>query len=320
MSVPTVTLTLGDFTFADSEIPEKISFGGKQVLVPHDLVGGVRVVDAMGRQDAPLEWSGLLRGPSALPRARALNQKRIAGTPMLLTWSELRYWVLIESFQADFERFYQIPYRISCTAVIDYSQPAGAASAASVDSLVNGDMATANTLTTQVGDSTLSGLMGTLNTAISGVSSFAKATQSTINTVLVPLAAVQSQVGTLIASVGNTIQTVTTIGGVLPNNPIAQQTSRLLGQVNAMQRAPSLINLRNVLGRVGINLGAINSGPQTVTVAGGNLYSVAAKEYGDATAWTGIARANNMTDPQVTGVKTLIIPANADGAGGVLNG
>ena len=52
-------LTLGDFEFARYEIPEQITFGGDQRLVVHELVGGTRVIDAMGRADAPLEWSGL---------------------------------------------------------------------------------------------------------------------------------------------------------------------------------------------------------------------------------------------------------------------
>jgi hypothetical protein len=55
---PNTTLTLGDFTFARYEIPERIPFGGDQQLNVHKLVGGVRVIDALGADPMPIEWSG----------------------------------------------------------------------------------------------------------------------------------------------------------------------------------------------------------------------------------------------------------------------
>lgn len=47
----------------------------------------------------------------------------------------------------------------------------------------------------------------------------------------------------------------------------------------------------------------------TVTVSPGNdLYSLAVRFYGDATAWTLIARANGLTDPIIQTDSTLSIP------------
>lgn len=58
---------------------------------------------------------------------------------------------------------------------------------------------------------------------------------------------------------------------------------------------------------------------QTVTVGGGNLYSLALKYLGDATQWNRIAQLNGLTDPVLTGITTLKIPAvNASAGGGVL--
>jgi nucleoid-associated protein YgaU len=54
---------------------------------------------------------------------------------------------------------------------------------------------------------------------------------------------------------------------------------------------------------------------QTITVPSGNLFAIAAQQYGDATQWNRIAAANNMTDPFFTGQTTLTIPP-ADPAGG----
>jgi hypothetical protein len=308
--------TRGDFAFADTEVPERISFGGEQNLVVHDLVGGARVVDAMGRNDAPLEWSGIFVGAQALARARMLDAMRVDGLPLVLTWSELAYSVVIRSFRADFEQRFQIPYTISFIVVKDRTSPS-AGTRANVDDAIRGDMATATSLGAQVGDSTLSGLLGTLGSAVGAVSSFAKATQSTINSVLAPVGAVTAQVNTLIASSANTIANVATVGGILPNNPIAQQAAKLTGQVTAMTQLPVLYQLQSVVGRMGANMISVGAPGQQVVTAGGNLYQVAASAYGDASEWTGIARANGLTDPQLVGVNKIKIPALPEGVKGV---
>lgn len=308
--------TRGDFAFANTEVPERIPFGGEQNLVEHNLPGGARVVDAMGRNDMPLEWSGIFVGAQALARARALDAMRVDGLPLVLSWSEMVYSVVIKSYRADYEQRFQIPYTICCLVVKDRTSPSTGAQA-SVDDSIRGDMATASTLGAQVGDSTLSSLLGTLGGAINSVSSFAKATQSTINGVLGPVGAVTAQVKTLIASSANTIANVTTVSGILPNNPVAQQAARLTGQVTAMTQLPTLYQLQSVVGRMGANVGSVAAPGQQVVMAGGNLYQVAASAYGDASQWTGIARANGLADPQLTGINTIKIPALPEGAAGV---
>jgi hypothetical protein len=314
-----ITLKLGDFTFSSYEIPEKITFGGDQHLVTHELVGGVRVVDAMGRSDAPLQWSGLMLGQNALNRARYLDYLRVTGLALPLTWSELSYQVVVSSFTADFERSYKIPYRINCTVVSDVAAPIKGSAPDGFDQAVRNDMNSANTLGGLIGDGPLSAALGGLNTAIGAVSNFAKATQSVINGVVGPLAAVQSRVGLLIGSVGNVVTNISTVGGILPNSPIASAASRLNGQVAAMTQLPQLYNLQSVVGRMAGNLGSIGSGAKTLVQAGGNLYSAAQQVYGDATAWTTLARANSLIDPVLSGVTNLKIPALPDGLGGILS-
>lgn len=44
------------------------------------------------------------------------------------------------------------------------------------------------------------------------------------------------------------------------------------------------------------------------TVSGGNLFEIAAQEYGDHTLWSLIARANRLRDPFLTGTLDLVIP------------
>lgn len=316
----TTTLSLGDVLFEDLEIPERMPFGGNQSLVMHKLVGGVRQIDAMGRDDRSIEWSGTFLGENALARARYLDAQRIAGTSVPLVWSEFFYDVVVRCFEADFEREWMIPYRIVCEVVLDHSQPQTSLAGASINDLLAADQSTANSLVGQIGDGTLSSLMGTLNTAISNVSNFANAAQSTINSVLQPINAVQQQVSTLIGQAANTMLNVTTLGGILPNNPISTSVASLAAQVTAYQQSPLLYNLQSVMGRMSTNLGGVNGSVQQVTMAGGNLMQLASKVYGKAEAWTGIAKANGLSDPNVQGVQTLNIPVTADDSGGVLTG
>lgn len=260
---PDTVLTLVDewnngiFNFSRYEVPEKIGFGGEQKLAVHELVGGVRVVDAMGRSDAPLEWSGLFQGETALERARYLDGLRAAGGALRLSWSEFDYQVVIQSFTADYQRRYQIPYRIACVVVENKSSPITTIASAGIDGFIRDDMSLANGLADGIGDGALSGLMGGLNTAISTVSDFAKATASAINSVLQPIADVRARVGILFTQVNAVTRNVTTLGGILPNNPIAQQASRLMTQANAHLQAPQLHQLDSVLGRMQANIGTI---------------------------------------------------------------
>ena len=45
-----------------------------------------------------------------------------------------------------------------------------------------------------------------------------------------------------------------------------------------------------------------------LTVAGGNLFQIAAAQLGDATQWIRIAQLNNVSDPMLSGLMTLNIP------------
>lgn len=305
-----VKLVLGDFTFESYEIPERIPFGGSQRLAVHQLPGGDRVVQALGRDNMPLAWSGLFLGENALARAHYVDWLRIQGKALPLSWADLSYTVVVERFECEFERFYKLPYSISCIVVEDRAAPMTSFPATGYDAALLGDLQTAQTLGGEIGDGPLSSLLGTMDSAIRAVSAFAQATRETINGVLAPVAAVQKRVQVLIGTVGNTVNEVTTLGGVLPNNPISQSANKLLGQVAATAQLPRLYQLQSVLGRVRTNLTLINATPNArrVTVGGGNLFDLAAREYGDATKWDAIAKANGLVDPAIAGITTLAIP------------
>lgn len=76
-----------------------------------------------------------------------------------------------------------------------------------------------------------------------------------------------------------------------------------------------------LLKRIQNNLALINTPPNalTITVVGGNLFALAAQYYGDASQWALIAQANNLIDPMIVGVMTLLIPPlNGIDTGGII--
>jgi nucleoid-associated protein YgaU len=59
----------------------------------------------------------------------------------------------------------------------------------------------------------------------------------------------------------------------------------------------------------------------TITVAGGTLYHIAAAQLGDATQWIRIAQLNQLSDPILQGLVTLQIPpTNPNATGGLPSG
>ena len=115
-------LQLGAVSFHDFELPGQIRFGGAQRLAVHVLPGGARVIDAMGRDDADIGWSGAFSGVDAAERAQAIDLMRAQGGTWTLAWDSFCYAVVIGRFDAMYEHSNWVPYRISCKVVQDLAQ------------------------------------------------------------------------------------------------------------------------------------------------------------------------------------------------------
>jgi hypothetical protein len=163
-----LTLTLGDITFGDLEVPERIAWGTLQQLVTHKLVGGKRVIDAMGVDFEAMEWSGWILGPDAVARAQNLDAMATSGLPQSLTWSSFNYQVVVRSFKATFERFYQIPYRITLEVVSNNTQPVITSETPPIDDAVMDDNSSADAMVLTINDSILSSLMAVVDSLIAG--------------------------------------------------------------------------------------------------------------------------------------------------------
>jgi len=124
-------LLLGPIAFRQFEIPSRINFGGRQRVAVHLLANGGRVVDTLGPDEADIKFSGIFTGTDAALRALELDDLRVSGVMLPLTWSIFAYRVVIKAFSADFRNDNWIPYFIRCT-VCDSLQSVSTSSAISL--------------------------------------------------------------------------------------------------------------------------------------------------------------------------------------------
>jgi hypothetical protein len=139
-----MAIILGGFTFTDYAIPEQVPQGGEHALVVHKLIGGNRVIDAMGPDDSDITWHGRFQGPQALGNAQTLDSLRKAGAQLPLIIDANFYTAVVRKFEYDYQRPYQILYRI--TVVVVTSQGGASIFPATIDSLVAGDITAASAL------------------------------------------------------------------------------------------------------------------------------------------------------------------------------
>jgi hypothetical protein len=116
-------VTLGSVTLQGFEVPDEAPWGGEQALTVHKMVGGARIIDAMGRDDRLVEIKGLFLSPDADNRAQQVDTMRKAGLPVIWSYGSHVYQVVIKAFLPDFKQRGRIPYHLKLEVLIDYSQP-----------------------------------------------------------------------------------------------------------------------------------------------------------------------------------------------------
>lgn len=202
----TTTLTLGPVTFETYEIPQSINFGGDQALSVKQLVGGQRIIDAMGRIDDDITWSGIFFETTANFRARFLDQMRTGGLPWKLTWSQYSYSVIIKSFKASFERTYQIPYSITVTVIQDLTKPIPILVPTGYNDAVQNLMTEALDLALLASQANVTTALAALAAAINLIPDLTTATDAEIATIVTPLLIAQgvtlSAISTVEALIG----------------------------------------------------------------------------------------------------------------------
>ena len=171
-----VVLTLGGVSFRDFEVPEKVIFGGKQRIVVQNLIGGGRVVEALGIDDGNISFSGIFSGSDAVSRAQELDAARALGASLPLVWNSFYYNVIIASFSIEYCKINWIPFSIFCV-IVDDPLAAFTAIAAPVVDMVANDLTAASALSGQAGVS----LEGLSATSLAGFTAAQEAISSLIN-------------------------------------------------------------------------------------------------------------------------------------------
>jgi hypothetical protein len=250
-----VALTLGPVLFTDFEIPDKITgIGGKHMLAVHKLPGGNRVIDAMGRDDAPLKWSGRFRGSDAETRARLADFLRVQGQPIELAWSSFRYNVMVEEFEADYEQPFEIPYSITCMVVADETSPRLTA-LLGLDAAIGTDLNNVIQIGAALNVPGISTAIAGVSSATSTVSTFEGATSQTVTGVQGAITLAMSAVENSITSNNANVAPSGSVAGVVAGGDPASLASSLSSQAQSFTALGQLYQIQPALQRMFVNVG-----------------------------------------------------------------
>jgi hypothetical protein len=110
-------------------------------LAVHNLAGGRRVVERLGPDDGEVTFEGTFSGSNAEARVRALDNLRLSGEVVWLTWESFRRLVVVKSFVAEYHSPWWIPYKISC--VVFQQSFATSSQASTLSALISADLGNA---------------------------------------------------------------------------------------------------------------------------------------------------------------------------------
>lgn len=234
-------LIIGGIELTDFEVPQTVSFGGRQRLKVHSLAGGRRIIERLGSDDNDIQFRGIFSGSNAEARAQALDQLRISGETVWLTWMGFRRQVIVRTFIAVYHNPWWISYRTNCIVVnqvyVAYGNTAKIASAIASDMTV-ALLASGGTFPA----------LGGLQALLSG------------NNALLPGTLPQAQAMTAIQSTLSGVVSQIALNSDAIMHPIActDNAERLPGQflakVTCAGSLASAVIVKAYLGRVGISL------------------------------------------------------------------
>jgi hypothetical protein len=265
----------------------------------------------MGVDYDNISWSGWIVGATAQERVTELETMRNDGRPLSLNIGSYYFSVLISNFTPVFELEYRRRYSIELTIIDRLDAPITEnALSGTLDALINSDVGESLGLADMINSDAVTSSINTVKDAVSQVQGFANATIATVQTVIRPLVAAQAVVQSVIAQVGGSINDITTLGGLIPGNPISTAANNVLRQGAALTQLAPLYQMQSVLDRLQKNVlaGPLANGTSSMTTSNTTLQRVAADKYGDQSRWTEIAAANNIQDPMLGEIQTIKIP------------
>ena len=210
-------MQIGPITLNDFEIPQSVTFGGRYRLAVHKSAYGTRVIESLGPDENDIQFQGIFSGPTAEDRARALNELRLSGNPIWLSWNSFQYKVVISRFNLTYRNPSWILYKATCVIV---HQPAAAAlQAQSAQVQIAADFQNAQTMATVLGIDVAQIVPGlTTQSLFSPVS-------AAFDSVQIQLSNASAQIATAMASSSNSISDTGLLSGSAIN--VAEFTSTI---------------------------------------------------------------------------------------------
>jgi hypothetical protein len=196
-----IFVTLGEILFNGAEVPEVINGGGSQLQSIHQLIGGLRIVDTLGRSDIDISLKGIFSGIASVERVKYLDYLRISGNQVSFNYSQYSYLVVVKSLAWNMRMAYQIGYEITLTVVQDLNTPVTIAIPTSFSDEILGAYITALDLATLINDGGILGAMGVIGIALEA----AEAVGGLENATAAEIAAISSAISSASTAVNGVI-------------------------------------------------------------------------------------------------------------------
>ncbi|MDR3532816.1 MAG: hypothetical protein P4L90_19960 [Rhodopila sp.] len=234
-------IQIGTINLQDFEIPPSVRFGGRHRLAVHKLSNGRRVVERLGPDDGEISFQGTFSGPNAEARARAINNLRLSGETVWLTWVSFRHRVVVKSFLAEYRSPWWIPYRVSCIVVNQAGITAPQSSA--IAALVSADLS--NAMSAASGSSVD---LTSLQTSLRSNNAFTAGTSDQMQSVAV--------VGATLAEINGQIseQSVALIAPMDSDASASNYSQSFAAKVVCAGSLAAAVSAAAYVGRIGINL------------------------------------------------------------------
>ena len=221
-------------------------FGGRYRLAVHNLAGGRRVVQRLGPDDGEVAFQGTFSGPGAEARVRAVDNLRLSGDVVWLTWESFRRQVIVKSFVADYHSPWWVPYKISC--VVFHQTGTMNSHSSTTSALISADLGNALSAVTGTAIS-----LTPVQTALASANALTVGTSSqvqAVNAVADTLASINEQIALQTTLLATPIPTSSNPSGIIPALADALSSAGLLA---------AAVNAASYIGRIGTQINGSNS-------------------------------------------------------------
>lgn len=249
-------VSLGGFVFDDTEVPQKIPYGGQQILAVQKLIGGARQVNLLGPDPKDISWSGTIRSADQQARVASLVQMMVSGQVFALLWGEEYLQVVIRSFLPIAEAFF-INYSITCCVVQDFTNGVASAQPDVLSSVADDMLSAVGLSPTDL--PAVSSAMGQLQNAVSAASVLAPGSSAFNNIINATGAAQTALTGAQAAANGNLLgltNAAATGSGVLGASNATSAINQMGGVVQAAGDLGAATQSLAYVNRMSQNLGA----------------------------------------------------------------